>query len=87
MTDEEFNLYCAEVKNLVIKEMTGDGSLWVIEPHRQLLDGWFYNPSKDLNEMADVFDKLWSEQGLPWTGLHPDEGIASAMREFIKSTK
>ena len=93
MTDEEFNLYCAEVKNLVIKEMTGDGSLWVTEPHRQLLDGWFYNPSKDLNQMAEVFDKLWmsdivgtrQEQEFLTSALN--EGIAQSMREFIESTR
>ena len=91
MTDEEFNRYCAEVINLVIKGMTGDGSLWTIEPHRQLLDGWFYNPSKDLNQMAEVFDKLFkgklTNDPYKFSNIFDRKGIASAMREYIESTK
>lgn len=86
MTDEEFNRYCAEV---MLRTEYADEMPYP------------YSPATDINQMAEVFDKLVS--GLLIKCHDPDapenqlfeqfsvsmvsEGIALAMRQFIESTK
>lgn len=79
MTDEEFNRYCAQVMGIPVKLAEAVDS---------------HNPATDLNQMAEVFDKLMSKETFIlmkfWTYKHPDTvqiPIAQAMREFIESTK
>ena len=49
--------------------------------------GDWWNPSVDLNQMAEVFDKLWCDKEVSIYGRFfnsaKQRGIAKAMREFI----
>lgn len=73
MTDEEFNPYCAEVMQIPRLE-SGN------------YKGW--SPATDLNQMAEVFDKLLANERIPKAfTVFSGQEIAQAMREFIESTK
>lgn len=92
MTDEEFNKYCAEVMNGRIIPHSW-GKVYYFE-HRIPVPVADYLPSKDLNQMAEVFDKLVERgegiKGDKWVKFSyaiGKSGIAQAMREFIESTK
>lgn len=96
MTDEEFNKYCAEVmgyKREVAPRMY-ESQLWVSDGGSSR---WHYLPSFNLNQMAEVFDKLIQriyrnnkESMAFYTQMSSvaieGKGIAEAMREFIEST-
>lgn len=50
-----------------------------------------YSPATNLNQMAEVFDRLWKDREdyfapSAWFLMNVDKGIAKAMREFIEST-
>jgi len=95
MKDEEFNRYCAEVM----------GYTWDVWASSILLennDTWEGYKDKDgyavdvcaatdLNQMAEVFDKLWLNyydeySTSPSLNMGDTRGIAKAMRDFIEST-
>jgi len=82
----EFNRYCAEVMGY---EIFNDLALTCIY-HA----GAIYQPATDLNQMAEVFDKLWKQgkyrthrNRVIFDDVKLLSGIAQAMRQFIESTK
>lgn len=87
MTDKEFIKYCAEVMGYKIISHGDYGERFTYE------DGVRYDPLTYLNEMAEVFDKLWKDRedlgfgGISLLKIIIEKGIAQAMREFIESTK
>ena len=75
---DRFNRYCAEVMDLKNKGWTT----------LALLD---YNPFDDLNQMAEVFDKLYGKErgSMHKVGCFMYNvltGIKQAMQDFIEST-
>ena len=92
MTPEEFNRCCAEVMEYELRLELGyicipapDGSCWIK-----------YDPHSDMNQLAEVFDRLWAEQeewkntdedGMPLFPVDDEKGIRQAMIDFIWSTK
>ena len=94
MDKEKFIKYCAEVMGYrltAVYERDDNG-----EKTNEIL--WFfvagigiYEPYDDLNQMAEVFDKVWkltTGKGdcMNWFMMCHD-GIKQAMRDFIVSTK
>ena len=88
MNKEEFNSFCAEVMGLKL-----DNGLAYIDS-QTLYSIYYYNPYDDLNQMAEVLDKL-TDSTHRWDGmweslydhLNCSKGIKQAMRDFIESTK
>ena len=93
MNKVEFNKYCAEV-------MGHDVDYWNSECNNgvgsyKTKHGYrLYNPYEDLNQMAEVFDNLWTEctnvQSMNYflnlSGKSPNK-IKQAMRGFIESSQ
>lgn len=93
MTDEEFIRYCAEVMGY----KWGVWAVSIMPDNNATWEGWKdnegieidFDPTTDLNQMADVFDKLWKDTPTFFckeffNSIHRI-GIAKAMREFIES--
>jgi len=86
MNKEEFNKYCAEVMGY--HKDNSEYEAWSASLRRP------YNPYDDLNQMAEVLDKL-TDSTHRWDGmweslydhLNCSKGIKQAMRDFIESTK
>jgi hypothetical protein len=94
MSKKEFNKYCTSVIGLIVKDEVIGGGLFVTEKHRPTFAGRFYNPYDDLNQKADVFDKLMSKEGFLVMKFFTYDGnksvkqipIADCMHDFITST-
>jgi len=93
MKDEEFNRYCAEVMGNYISYDIAESGIWrVMEVNGQKVKSpCSYNPATDLNQMAEVFDKLWLNyydeySTSPSLNMGDTKSIAKAMRDFIEST-
>ena len=91
MNKEKFNKYCREFSDYKIKPLKN--GLFIMNES----SGWDeYNPYDDLNQMADVVDKLakqWRDDENIFHALCEAKdsievhGLLKAMRDFIVSTK
>ncbi len=93
----EFNKYCAEVMGYEERNLRGFGKeiLFYILSDKPIMPIKNYNPYDDLNQMAEVFDKLLSNfmehDNFPeWASFLGDlsfnKGAKKSMRNFIIST-
>ena len=74
-----FNTYCADVMGYKIFPDLATSAIY----HA----GAIYEPHTNLNQLAEVFDKLLANEQIPKAfTVFSGEGIATAMREFIEST-
>jgi len=87
---DKFNKYCAEVMGYQIQKRTD-----IMDNVFFLYGGMNYNPYDDLNQMADVVEKLASKWGVDeqicsdWVFAQEQMevvGIKQAFRDFIIST-
>ena len=99
----KFNKYCAYIMRYEIRERPSDigiDALWCERKSKDNTDyeqffsrlGFYYNPYNDLNQMADVFDKLNSKgfdkhmQVFNLNIFVKALPIKQAVRDFIIST-
>lgn len=83
MTPEQFNRYCAEVMGLTVDHICDQwGGLSI--------SGMVYAPHDDMNQLAEVFDRLWQadiDNYVQFRMTITDKGIQQAMIDFIWSTR
>ena len=87
MTKEQFNRYCAEVMEYEIRYIENIEFLFDKNATKPFTTFLSYNPADNLNQMAEVFDKLWLKHQSAWFANDiGTNGIKQAMRDFIEST-
>ena len=91
MNKNEFNEYCAKVMGLICTDKASDNGVWVIEKEKDgaACPDWYYNPYEDLNQMAEVVDKLILTRVLdvePIGKMIEKHGMKQTFRDFIEST-
>ena len=104
VNQQEFNKYCAEVVGFTISEKPhdiGEVALWCKKPAESDTDfdkffsnlGFYYNPYNDLNQMAEVIEKLLDDHNIfidnqkcPNKYMIIRVGFKQSFRNFIIST-
>ena len=97
MNEREFNEYCAKVMGYLTHDDTVPDEHGGLIVQTEYAYSVIYNPYDDLNQMAEVFDKLMSDSNFilmkfmtydcsHTPPLRIDIPIKDAMRDFIIST-
>ena len=94
MNKEDFNKYCAEVMGYELEKRRELTTAKLIAKINNRIYWYSYNPYDDLNQMAEVFDKLMSTENFLLTkwftydsGMkRVDFPLKDVIRDFIIST-
>ena len=92
MNEREFNEYCAKVMGYKRGWKGKKEVFWLDDEGKRYLYLELYNPYNDLNQMAEVVEKLLEDADIYIKGAFPNkymfdrDGVKQAIRDFIIST-